>query len=122
MVDNNCRYESIVMDDVSMIGSYPPNCYVQHSTVSALFALIERDGKSEQLCDVRGCPCEAFTEVRAAYHAQLGYPEWVVVQTTLRPAWFTTDLWNHIMSDKRLPPCSSATRSEIRVLSMTPLQ
>lgn len=117
--ENGCRYTAEVRGTLSMIDGRQLNCIFQPTSIAALFDLLALDGAIQRLCDQRGCPCESITSVRGEYDEQLGYPRRVLIDIELRPAWLTSDLWQHLLADGAMPPCMRHQISDIRVLELT---
>ncbi len=118
--ENECHYVSQVNGHSSAVEIRKGVCSMQPSTVAALFAIADRDGFSERLCDTQGCPCESSVDVAARYDATYGVPLQLEITMQQRPAWFTGDLWRHLLRFNGLPPCWQTNQSHIRVLIFTP--
>ena len=118
--ENNCQYVSQVNGRSSAVEVRQGSCTTQPSTVPALFAIADRDGFREWLCDTQGCPCESSVDVAARYDTTYGVPLQLEITIQLRPAWFTGDLWRHLLRFSGLPPCWQTNQSHIRVLAFAP--
>jgi hypothetical protein len=123
VVDKRCAQRIDVRNE-KVLKVAPNRCDAPPRAVSDLFTLIRRSGEVTTACIFQGCACSDVLIVEATYHAQLGYPDRLIVRMKAEPNWRHVDYWKRAVKIRSLPQCDELAEGSkvIQVVQLTPTQ